>query len=402
MRRILLLITDLRIGGTPTVVRELAIRLAAAGGAKVEVACLSNRGPVADQLKQAGIRVTALDARGARDFPRTVWRLCQLVRDHRIDTVFSFLMHANAVAAAASRIRPGVRWLQSIQTTQPTPRWHWRVQSIAQHAAQRIVVPSDSVARVARDWAGAAAEKIVVIPNAVDVPSGDGRGMVGQTFLSVIESAIGGIPASMGRLESARGGQECPPLSDSKQAGMPAPPLPPSTPSRIGFIGRLDPIKRIGDLLQAMTLLDPSTHLHIFGEGAQRAGIEAIIHDFHLNDRVTLHGTIARPDEALSQIDVLVLPSQAEGFGLVLIEAMAAGVPVVATDVPGIRDVVRNGETGLLVPVASPAALAQAIKSMLNDSQLRDRLIANGREDVRRRFSWDIVLPRYQKLLEIA
>jgi len=116
-RRILLLITDLEIGGTPTVVRELATRLHdPATGVHVEVACLAKWGPVADLIKAAGVTVTALNARGSRELFRTTSRLRELAREHRIDTVFSFLVHANFIAARASRKLPGVRFLQSIQT----------------------------------------------------------------------------------------------------------------------------------------------------------------------------------------------------------------------------------------------------------------------------------------------
>jgi len=113
------------------------------------------------------------------------------------------------------------------------------------------------------------------------------------------------------------------------------------------------------------------------------------------------HGTTDTPGEALKQIDMLVLPSDAEGFGLVLIEAMAAGVPVVATNVPGIRDVVTHEQTGLLVPPRRPDQLAQAIQRIEEDPPLRHRLVVNAIEDVRRRFSWDTVLPEYRKLLEV-
>ena len=109
MRRILLLITDLEIGGTPTVVRELAIRLRRPGNVQIEVACLSTWGPVADQLRHAGVHVTALDARGSRDLLSTVRRLAQLVRERGYDTVFSFLVHANAIAAAVKPACGGVR-----------------------------------------------------------------------------------------------------------------------------------------------------------------------------------------------------------------------------------------------------------------------------------------------------
>jgi glycosyltransferase involved in cell wall biosynthesis len=85
----------------------------------------------------------------------------------------------------------------------------------------------------------------------------------------------------------------------------------------------------------------------------------------------------------------------------VLIEAMAAGVPVVATDAPGIRDVVRGGETGLLVPISSPSALAGAIRRLLEDESLRQSLTAAAFADVRRRFTWDIAVNAFRRVLEI-
>src|SRR5262249_3922489 len=152
-RRILLLITDLEIGGTPTVVRELAIRLRKPPDVEIEVACLSKPGPVADQLRDAGVAVISFDARGARDLIPTVRKLIGLIRDHQIDTVVSFLIHANTVAAIATWFCRDVRFIQSIQTTQPWPRWHWWLQTMIQGRAAKIVVPSESTACAARDWA---------------------------------------------------------------------------------------------------------------------------------------------------------------------------------------------------------------------------------------------------------
>jgi glycosyltransferase involved in cell wall biosynthesis len=353
VRRILLLITDLQIGGTPTVVRELAVRLRAASDAHIEVACLSPWGPVADQLKEAGVTVTPLNARGVLDFPPLTRRLVKLIRSHDIDTVFSFLLHANTVAATAGRFCRDVRWLQSIQTTQPNPRWHWRVQSIVHHAAERIVVPSNSVAQIAHDWADIPAEKISVIPNAVDLAE-----------------------------------FECHPPDHVSRFTF-----------QLGFLGRLDPIKRIPDLLEAVRQLGPRVHLHIFGEGSERPHIERTIARLAITGQVTMHGAVARPQDAFRQIDLLVLPSEAEGFGLVLIEAMAAGIAVIATDVPGIRDVVRNGQTGILVPVASPESLAKVIGDLIDDPVRRAEVVAHARQDVEERFSWQRVLPQYATLL---
>lgn len=353
MRKILLLITDLQIGGTPTVVRELAVRLHRPPGVVVEVACLAGWGPVADQLARRGIKVTPLDASGIFDGAGVLRRLKRLIRRRGYDTVFSFLMHANALAAAAALRLPDLRYFQSIQTTQRRPRWHWLVQSVAQRKAERVVVPSPSVAETARKWAKLPFGKLVVIPNAVE-------------------------------------------MSDFSDMPMPAEP---HRPVRVGFIGRLDPIKRIPDLLEAVRLLGDDSRLEIFGEGSERSKLEGIVERDGLQSRVKFHGAIDRPRTALAQIDLLVLPSAAEGFGLVLIEAMAAGVPVVATNVQGIRDVVQDGQSGLLTPVASPRQLAGNILRLIEDSNLRRGLVAAGRADVAARFTWERVLPLYRTLL---
>jgi glycosyltransferase involved in cell wall biosynthesis len=355
-RRILLLITDLEIGGTPTVVRELARRLNSPPETVVDVACLSAWGPVADQVRAAGVRVFPLNARGTSDVG-AIARLGQLIRVQRYDTVFSFLVHANVSAAAVRPFVHHVRFIQSIQTTQPYPRWHWAAQSIAHHAADRVVVPSSSVAAAAEQWADIPRNRISVISNAID-PA---------------EFAV----ASKVALET-------------------------QSPVPIGFIGRLDPIKRIPDLLGAIANLGGRVHLHLFGEGSERANIERRVAELRIGKAVTLHGAVPCPQAALSQIAMLVLPSSAEGFGLVLIEAMAAGIPVIGTNVPGIRDVIRHNQTGLLVPAGNPEQLRSAIETLIDNRAMRERFIAEAKEDVSHRFTWDAVLPRYRELLDLA
>jgi glycosyltransferase involved in cell wall biosynthesis len=349
-RRILLLLTDLKIGGTPTVVRELALRLSREPDVEIHVASLDHPGPVSQELTDHGIPVSSLNAKGPFDLS-VICRLHQLISRHHFDTVFSFLIHANAAATLASLFSGNIRFLQSIQTTQPNPRWHWLVQSIIQHAAEKIVVPSPSVAAIAKTWADVPADKIQIIPNAIDLNEFN-------------------IPPSPHR-------------------------------NRIGFIGRLDPIKRIGDLIHAMPLLSPEITLHIFGEGSERSQIESLIHSLNLKDRITLHGPVPHPRDALSQIDLLVLPSAAEGFGLVLIEAMAAGIPLIATNVPGIRDIVFHEKNGLLVNRGDIHALAVSIEKLQHDLQLRKNLIAGGKLTVTGRFTWEMVYPLYRSLLKL-
>ena len=141
--------------------------------------------------------------------------------------------------------------------------------------------------------------------------------------------------------------------------------------------------------------------LDIFGEGSQRSLLEQRIRTLGLESIVTLHGAVSTPAEALRGAELLVLPSEAEGFGMVLIEAMAAGVPIVATDAPGIRDVVRDGVTGMLVPIGAHHALAVAIRNVLEDQHLRHSLIAAAWADVQRRFTWHAAIAQYRRLLRI-
>ncbi|HEX4125650.1 MAG TPA: glycosyltransferase [Tepidisphaeraceae bacterium] len=392
-RRLLLLNTDLEIGGTPTVVRELALRLRSSE-VQTHVACLAALGPVGADLTAAGVPVTAFDARSRFDLsvlPRLIW----LLRRDRFDAILSFLVHANAIAALAHTWHRGGagRWFQSIQTTQPTPRWHWHLQALAARSAEKIIVPSPSVAWCAMHWADVPAEKLVVIPNGLTMeeftPSpgtpGEGRGV------GFREEAAPTLPCRNYRW--TRGGEK----SGDKTLAQ--------SPLRIGFIGRLDPVKRIGDLVAATAILGQGYRLDIFGEGVERPRIEAQIAALQLMGRATLRGAIARPAEALANMDVLVLPSAAEGFGLVLIEAMAAGVPVVASDAPGICDVVSPGppsQTGLLVPVGAISALAAAIRSVRDDPAAWRERTAEARREVERRYTWSRVVPMYRAVLGLS
>jgi len=106
----------------------------------------------------------------------------------------------------------------------------------------------------------------------------------------------------------------------------------------------------------------------------------------------------------LADHDVFVLPSivtesgQTEGLGTVLLEAMAAGIPVIGSAVGGIPDIITDGENGLLVPERSPEAIARAVLKIAADSDLRQRLTISAREDVNRRFSWEVIAGEFEQL----
>lgn len=145
---------------------------------------------------------------------------------------------------------------------------------------------------------------------------------------------------------------------------------------------RLEREKDIGSLVSAVKIVQekvPSVRCLVAGAGTERDALAAQIAALGLEDSVTLLGFRADAPALIAAADVFVLPSLAEPFGLVLLEAMALGRPVVATRVGGPLEIVVDGETGFLVPPSSPEALADALQALLADPALARRLGENGR-----------------------
>jgi glycosyltransferase involved in cell wall biosynthesis len=151
---------------------------------------------------------------------------------------------------------------------------------------------------------------------------------------------------------------------------------------RLISVGRLAAPKDWSTLLYALAALEPETfaELMIVGDGPDRERVEDELARSSLRRRVRLLGERDDVPGLLSDADVFVLASRSEGLPLSVIEAMAAGLPVVASDVGGVGELVREGETGLLVPPGDPAALADALRLLLADRGLRRRLGSGGRE----------------------
>ncbi len=148
---------------------------------------------------------------------------------------------------------------------------------------------------------------------------------------------------------------------------------------RVVVIAQLRPQKGHDVVLAAVPLLPHDVLVMLAGDGPLRAELETMIRRSSLERRVRMLGFVEDVPALLAAADVVVLPSRYEGLPLVVLEALAAGRPVVATDVPGTRDLLTDGETGLLVPPDDPAALARAIERVLSEPALAGRLVRAGR-----------------------
>jgi glycosyltransferase involved in cell wall biosynthesis len=182
------------------------------------------------------------------------------------------------------------------------------------------------------------------------------------------------------------------------------PPRPPTGAFELLFTGRLVERKGVHLLLEAVARLrdGPPVALHVVGDGPERARLEARARELELGAAVFFHGFVPRAELELrmAHCDALVLPAvvdakgDTEGLGVVLLEAMSYGKPVIASAAGGIVDIVRDGRSGFLVPPGDAEALASAVRRLMADPARGREMGAAGREDVRAGFSWEVIVER--------
>lgn len=175
-------------------------------------------------------------------------------------------------------------------------------------------------------------------------------------------------------------------------------------PFELLFVGRLVERKGVHLLLEALAVLEPGRRvlLHVLGDGPERAPLEARAAELGVGGRVRFHGFVSREalEARMAACDCFVLPAvvdakgDTEGLGVVLLEAMAYGRPTIASAAGGIVDIVRDGRNGFLVPPGDAAALADAVRRMMDDPAAAREMGAAGREDVRAGFSWEVIVER--------
>lgn len=309
--------------------------------------------------RKEDIDVRNLDCAGDADL-RFAWRLRRLLRRERPDLLHSHSRRgADLLGGFAARLA-GVPAVVSRRVDHPEPRWlaHARYAGYA-----RIVAISQAVA-AALEASGVDPRRIVIIRSAVDA----------ERFAET---------AHRTRL--------------SRDFGMTEGGI------AIAAVGQLIPRKGHRYLLEAMARLEgrvPRAHVVVFGQGSLHGELQAQAAALGLGSRITFAGF--RPDlgDVLGAFDLLVHPALREGLGVAMLEAAAAGVPVVAFDAAGAREAVRHGETGLLVPPRDAAALADAIARLAGDENLRNRLGAAGRERMRREFSIQSMVDAHLRLYD--
>lgn len=221
--------------------------------------------------------------------------------------------------------------------------------------------------------------------------------------LSAWLSAVVGIPAA--RVQQIYNGvdqlQFKPSLARERDV-LPAGFLPAGPAVVLGSVGRLVEVKDQASLIQSLYLvvsarpeLRDKLRLVLVGDGPLRADLEKKIAEYGLGELVWLAGDREDVSVLLQAMDVFVLPSLAEGVSNTILEAMATGLPVVATDTGGNPELVEQGVNGCLLPVQNPQALADALLPLIESPDERSRMGNNGLEKVRQDFHWDHTVAAY-------
>ncbi len=354
--KLLYVIPSFGTGGTERLVADLVTHL---DPNRFDVSvCIQQGGLIGQELARRGYRVHTLDDSLTRGAPAAVRKLRSLggrvaslralIRREQIDVVHTHhigpLIHAFLAGFRSRRWR----WVHTehIRPDVDTgyPRWLVRVGGWMFSSTDMVTGVSDAVGAYFHECNRAAHDRVRVIYNAVDV----------DRFA-----------------ESHDGAAKRRDLGIPLEAWV------------IGLVANLRPQKNHELLLHAfarLLLKEPVARLVLAGDGNLRGALEALAHQLGVQDQVHFLGARSDVPELFATFDVYCLPSHYEGMPLTLFEAMAAGKPVVATSVVGIREVVTDGKTGLLVPPDDPDALAQALMRVRQDRHLCRTLAEAGRE----------------------
>jgi glycosyltransferase involved in cell wall biosynthesis len=353
-RRLLHLITRLPVGGAERLIADI-VRKLDRGRYEPLVCCIQARGEIAAEIERSGVQVVCLERMKSRRFDwRAVGELARLLLRERIALVHSHLYHANLYGRLAC-LRAKVPAVVSVHNTYTRPKLHRRlINRFLAVRTRRVIAVSEDIKRDLIRYDGIAPERIVVISNGVD----------------------------FGRLET--------PISRAQaraQLGIAAQTV------AVGCVARLEEQKGHRFLLEAMALLgDLPLRLFIIGDGRLRAELEQRAASLGVAHATVFLGMRQDVPEILRALDIYAMPSLWEGLSIAMLEAMAAGLPVVATDVGGVRQVLGADEYGVRVPPARPGELAQAIRSLAASPERRAGLGMLGRSRALESFSLDAAL----------
>ena len=369
--KIVEVISDSQIGGGP---RHVLGILKHIDKEKFDVILIAPRGWLTTQaakIKNVGVRMA--EFRSKFDFKALAKLKKDIAQFRASENPFeSIIIHAHGPRAGyfcRLAVRPGERFVYTEHLWNEDFQLKNRLNSLLQlwglksiyRKANLVIAVSNSVKKFLNKKIIGDKDKVVVIPNAVEISADEPKIIHGPSH---------------------------------DKAGL-----------LIGTIGALNRQKGQIYLIRAMQLIVqslPKSKLEIIGEGPDKEVLEAEIKRLGLEAKIQLLGRREKVEKIINDWDLFILPSLSETFGLSLLEAMEAGIPLVATSVGGVPEIVKNGQTGVLVPPADSEQLAKAILWLLAEKKEREKLAKAAFSALKKRYDWsriiNIIEGEYQKL----
>ena len=358
-------VLSLDVGGLERVVLSL-VRAGVRRGQKNTVVCIEKPGELADEVRSAGAEVISLGKPPGRH-REFIHRAREV-----LDRLKPDLVHTHQIGAAwylgSAAARQSLPVLHTEHGNQfardsggvarlKSRLFYWKTSRLI----DRFCCVSADIAAAVIRWRTIPRAKVEVVPNGIDTGAENGG-----CDRDAVRNSLG-IPL------------------DARV---------------IGTVGRLAEVKRQDRLLRAAAssmLRFPNLWILIVGDGPERNRLHDLAMTLGISDRVCLAGYQPEPSRYLRAMDAFALTSQSEGLPISLLEAWAAGLPVVCTSVGGIPDVVAEGVNGLLVPNDDGSDLARALSRILDEPALAVRLGLAGRQTVQQRFSLDTMADAYEQ-----
>ena len=363
--RLMHLVLDLHPGGTQRLVIEMSKHLRQQSD--VQVCCLDDQGAWADELLELGIPVVALGRQpGVR--PALAAQVARLARLHDLDVLHCHHYSPFVYGALAARLCPGLRLVYTEHgrdSDSPPSRKRRLANLLLSRVPGRFFAVSEEL-RTHMLAEGFQSDGVEVIYNGIDP---------------------GPPPAPADQAAARR--ILCLPLDALV----------------VGTVARLAPVKDLTTLVEAFATLSRALAeavLVVIGDGPELERLETVARETGIESRINFTGARNDARRLLPAFDVYANTSVTEGVSVTILEAMAAGLPVVATRVGGTPEVVVAEETDLLVPAREPALLAESLHRLAGDSDLRRRLGAAGYERVSRKFTLEEMVGHYLRIYSPA
>jgi glycosyltransferase involved in cell wall biosynthesis len=359
--KILYLITSTSVGGAEIILKHLVNFLDKEKFAPLVVSVVPI-GEIGKEIIAGGFTVKSLVMKNKLDF-LVFWRFLQMIKKERPDIIHAHMFHAIILARLAKLFFKKIKVISTIHSENIGGWWREKILGATDFLSDYSTAVSGGVTALMIKKGVAPADKIMTIYNGIDL-------------------------ASVIRVDSNFDLRKKFNLANDVKI--------------ILNVGRLSPVKGLDVLLAAVKKLNQTgvkLALVLAGDGPERKNLEELAAALKISQKVFFVGWQKNVSNYLAAADLFVLPSRREAFGIVILEAQAVGVPVVATALSGPREIIKDGETGFLVAKADAAELAEKIKYAVSLSEPdRKKIIASAQQMVREKFSAETMSRNYENL----